>query len=91
LVVDAPHKTHTIVQCEKQHTEVMQGYEVAAMNDLNNRCSGMGLGQVSVQIKPINDRKVIAEKDFKPEKFKLYGFSTSIVIHTPSNDDGEAK
>ena len=66
LVIDAPHKTHTIEKCEKQYTEVMKAYAVAAMYDLSKRCSGMGLGQVSVKVKPFSERAVIAEKDFKP-------------------------
>ena len=64
LVIDAPHKTHTIEKCENQYTEVMKAYAVAAMYDLSKRCSGMGLGQVSVQLKPSNDHKVIAERGF---------------------------
>lgn len=93
LVIDAPHKTHNIAKCEKLLAEVTKAYAVAAMHTMSTRCSGMGLGQVSVQIKPIHDRKVIVEKDFKAGQFKLYCFSTSLATPTPdtNKDVDEAK
>jgi hypothetical protein len=87
LVIDAPHKTHNIAKCEKLLAEVTKAYAVAAMHTMSTRCSGMGLGQVSVQIKPIHDRKVIVEKDFKAGQFKLYCFSTSLATPDTNKDD----
>ena len=58
------NKTHSVAKSDKQYTDVLKAYGLAAMADLSSTCSGMALGQVSVQIKPVADRKVVAEKHF---------------------------